>query len=109
MILKKEIGSSVRSEEKRVRVPKGLWVKCDHCGEIIYGKELEKNLDVCPKCNYHFRINSQKRLAMTFDEGSFTEFDTGVERGDIPDWGGGEGGRAGVKPPPKTLPQKDAV
>ena len=109
MILKKEIGSSVRSEEKRVRVPKGLWVKCDHCGEIIYGKELEKNLDVCPKCNYHFRINSQKRLALTFVEGSFTEFDTRLEPVDILDFKDTKRYRDRLKLAQKVLPQKDAV
>ena len=71
MILKKEIDSSLRPEGKRVRVPRGLWVKCEFCGEIIYKKELEVNINVCQKCNYHFRIDSQKRLAMIFDEGSF--------------------------------------
>ena len=83
MVLKREKEYSVRSEDKRVRVPRGLWVKCEFCGEIIYKKEIEKNLEVCPKCNYHFRINSQKRLAMVFDEGSFVEFDAGIEPIDI--------------------------
>jgi acetyl-CoA carboxylase carboxyl transferase subunit beta len=36
--------------EGRVKIPHGLWVKCEHCGEIIYKKEVERNLDVCPKC-----------------------------------------------------------
>ncbi len=59
---------------KTSRIPEGLWVKCDNCGEIIYRKEVEKNLDVCPKCQYHFRISANARLKLTVDEGSFQEF-----------------------------------
>ncbi|MBE7415492.1 MAG: acetyl-CoA carboxylase carboxyltransferase subunit beta [Deltaproteobacteria bacterium] len=66
-------------ESKSVKVPFGLWVKCDHCGEIIYKKEVERNLDVCPKCNYHFRISARARIEITFDEGTFREFDQSME------------------------------
>jgi acetyl-CoA carboxylase carboxyl transferase subunit beta len=52
-----------------------LWSKCNVCQEIIYKKELERNLNVCPKCSYHFPIQAQKRLAIVTDEGSFKEFD----------------------------------
>src|SRR4030042_2067299 len=51
-----------------------LWSKCNACQEIIYKKELERNLSVCPKCSYHFPIRAQERLAIVADEGSFTEF-----------------------------------
>lgn len=66
-------------ESKSVKVPFGLWVKCDHCGEIIYKKEVERNLDVCPKCDYHFRISARARIEITFDEGTFREFDQAME------------------------------
>lgn len=108
MVLKKEKEYSVRSEDKRVRVPRGLWVKCEFCGEIIYKKEIEKNLEVCPKCNYHFRINSQTRLAMVFDEGSFVEFDAGIEPVDILDFKDTKKYKDRLKTAHKTLPQKDA-
>jgi acetyl-CoA carboxylase carboxyl transferase subunit beta len=52
-----------------------LWSKCNVCQEIIYKKELERNLNVCPKCSYHFPIQAQKRLAIVADDGSFKEFD----------------------------------
>lgn len=61
--------------EKRVKIPEGLWVKCDNCKEIIYKKEIEKNLQVCPKCNYHFRISAAERISFIADEGSFMEID----------------------------------
>ncbi|MFQ5901709.1 MAG: acetyl-CoA carboxylase, carboxyltransferase subunit beta, partial [Thermodesulfobacteriota bacterium] len=59
--------------EKRVRVPEGLWIKCSYCGDIIYRKELERNLEVCLKCNCHFRISPAKRLSIIMDKGTFTE------------------------------------
>lgn len=58
---------------KKVKVPEGLWVKCNSCKEIIYRKELDKNLKVCPKCNYHFRISAKERISLLADEGSFNE------------------------------------
>lgn len=61
--------------EKKVKIPEGLWVKCDSCKEIIYKKEIEKNLQVCPKCNYHFRISATERIKLIADEGSFMEID----------------------------------
>lgn len=61
--------------DKKGKIPEGLWVKCDGCKEIVYKKEIEKNLMVCPKCNYHFRISSRERLKLLVDEGSFVEAD----------------------------------
>ncbi len=65
--------------EKKGKIPEGLWVKCDGCKEIIYKKEIEKNLKVCPKCNYHFRISARERLKLLVDEGSFIETDESLE------------------------------
>lgn len=62
--------------EKKVKIPEGLWIKCDSCREIIYKKEIEKNLQVCPKCNYHFRISAIERIKLIADEGSFVELDS---------------------------------
>jgi acetyl-CoA carboxylase carboxyl transferase subunit beta len=68
--------------KKQVKIPEGLFVKCDVCKEIVYKKELERNLNVCPKCNYHFRLNASERLGFLADEGSFTEIDSGLTSGD---------------------------
>jgi acetyl-CoA carboxylase carboxyl transferase subunit beta len=62
-------------ERKRMQMPEGLWVKCDGCKEIIYKKEVLRNANVCPKCNYHFRISSRERLSALLDEGRYQEFD----------------------------------
>lgn len=68
--------------DKKVKIPEGLWVKCDNCREIIYKKEIDKNLQVCPKCNYHFRISAMERLKLIVDEGSFIEMDEGLSSSD---------------------------
>lgn len=64
--------------DKKVKIPEGLWVKCESCREIIYKKEIDKNLKICPKCNYHFRISARERLKLLVDEGSFVEMDAGL-------------------------------
>ncbi len=61
--------------KKNVRVPEGLWTKCRNCNEITYTQEIEKNLNVCPKCTYHFRLSAKERLALILDPDTFTEFD----------------------------------
>jgi acetyl-CoA carboxylase carboxyl transferase subunit beta len=68
--------------DKKVKIPEGLWVKCDNCKEIIYKKEINKNLKVCPKCNYHFRISAKERLKLIIDEGSFKEINAGLSSDD---------------------------
>lgn len=70
-------------QEKKVKIPEGLWVKCDNCKEIIYRKEVEKNYKVCPKCDYHFRITASERLPYLVDEGSFLEVEDGLSPKDF--------------------------
>ena len=60
--------------ERRVRT-EGLWMKCDPCGQVIWRKALEDNLQVGPRCEYHFRIDARTRLALLFDDGKYEEFD----------------------------------
>ncbi len=62
----------------RKKIPEGLWTRCNNCKEIVYSKELARNLHVCPKCDYHFRISAKSRLELLFDDGKYTEFATGV-------------------------------
>lgn len=63
---------------QRREMPAGLWAKCPRCKNLIYQKELERNLQVCPRCSYHHRLSSTERIAITLDEGSFTEFDASL-------------------------------
>lgn len=55
----------------RKDLPDGLWVKCDNCTEIIYKKELDKKMYVCPKCDHHFRIGSKQYIDILLDKNSF--------------------------------------
>ena len=59
--------------KKKIDVPDGLWTKCTNCSEIIYNKNLNENLKVCPKCGYHFYLGARERIQITVDEGSFVE------------------------------------
>ena len=63
------------------RVPEGLWLKCGSCKEILYRKDLLKNLSVCQKCGFHFRVSSRERLEMLFD-GEWEEFDRNLVSAD---------------------------
>jgi acetyl-CoA carboxylase carboxyl transferase subunit beta len=82
---KKERPESAAPEAapKKVKIPEGLWVKCDNCKEIIYRKEVDKNFKVCPKCDYHFRISASERLPYLVDEGSFLEVEDGLSPRDF--------------------------
>ncbi len=66
---KREASELQASDEKKVRT-EGLWVKCDGCRQIIWKKDLDDNHSVCPKCEYHFRIDAPSRLSLLLDEGS---------------------------------------
>ncbi len=59
----------------KLDVPKGLWSKCDQCGEIIYRKELEAQSHICAKCGFHFRIGIEDYLEILTDGGFLEEFD----------------------------------
>jgi len=66
--------TSIRTDSSTKRgVPEGLWTKCDSCSAVLYRAELERNLDVCPKCNHHMRIFGRKRIAMFLDDGPTEE------------------------------------
>jgi acetyl-CoA carboxylase carboxyl transferase subunit beta len=76
-------GTTPEAPAKKVKIPEGLWVKCDNCKEIIYRKEVDKNFKVCPKCDYHFRISASERLPFLVDEGSFLEVEDGLSPRDF--------------------------
>ena len=77
---KKSIDQATPPEERRVRT-EGLWVKCESCRAIVFRKDLEENLLVCPKCQFHFKMNSKRRLALLLD-GRWTEHDAGMVSSD---------------------------
>ncbi|MCD6581996.1 MAG: acetyl-CoA carboxylase carboxyltransferase subunit beta [Desulfuromusa sp.] len=81
---KKSLTASI--EKKNVKVPEGVWTKCKNCQEIIYAKEVQRNLNVCPKCDYHFRISARERIDLILDEGSFVETDAHMRSIDFLDF-----------------------
>ena len=78
--LQKLMPARIRTEgTSKGKVPEGLWEKCDGCGAVLYRPELERNLEVCPKCGHHHAIGARKRLAAFFDDGSAEELFADLE------------------------------
>ncbi len=77
----KILPSGVRREEteKRASVPEGLWKKCVKCDAVLYRPDVERNDDVCPKCDHHMRIGARRRLAIFLDEDGREELFTDIE------------------------------
>ncbi|MFT6466145.1 acetyl-CoA carboxylase, carboxyltransferase subunit beta [Halopseudomonas sp.] len=78
-LVDKLIPSIVRSEAQKSSVPEGLWRKCPSCDAVLYRPELEKNLDICPKCSHHLRINARRRLDIFLDPEGRTEIAAELE------------------------------
>ncbi|HET6179051.1 MAG TPA: acetyl-CoA carboxylase, carboxyltransferase subunit beta [Candidatus Sulfotelmatobacter sp.] len=78
---KRESGELDTSGEKKVRT-EGLWVKCENCRQIIWKKDLEENMNVCPKCDKHFRIDARTRLAQLMDDNQYETFDGDISSTD---------------------------
>lgn len=75
----KPTGSDVPPRSKGAE---GMWLKCNHCREIVYRKEVDRNNKVCPKCDYHFPISVMERIALLVDLGTFKEWDAQLEAQD---------------------------
>jgi acetyl-CoA carboxylase carboxyl transferase subunit beta len=78
---KRESGDLENSGEKTVRT-EGLWVKCEGCRQIIWKKDLEDNMNVCPKCDKHFRIDARTRLGLLLDDNKYETFDGDISSTD---------------------------
>jgi acetyl-CoA carboxylase carboxyl transferase subunit beta len=76
----KLLPSRIRTEAHghKKAVPEGLWTKCNACGAVLYRAELERNLDVCLKCDYHIRIGARVRLHQFLDDTEQTEIGTDI-------------------------------
>ncbi len=72
-ILPPKVKSGEGGTSTKRRVPEGVWTKCPNCNAVLYRAELERNLDVCPKCDHHLRINAQSRLEAFLDPDSMQE------------------------------------
>ncbi|WP_367670459.1 acetyl-CoA carboxylase, carboxyltransferase subunit beta [Sodalis-like secondary symbiont of Drepanosiphum platanoidis] len=81
--IEKIIKKSVKYTKKKSNIPEGIWTKCENCSQILYKEELKKNLEVCPKCDYHMRMRARVRLKSFLDIGSEHELLSKLEPKDI--------------------------
>jgi acetyl-CoA carboxylase carboxyl transferase subunit beta len=94
--------------DKRVQT-EGLWIKCAACKRILWKKDLEQNFLCCPKCNHHFKMSSEARLAMLFDDGKYSEHDAGMTSPDPLEFADRKAYRVRLADAAKTTGMKDAV
>ncbi len=104
---KKPIEQTTPPEERRVRT-EGLWVKCESCRSIIFRKDLEANLFVCRKCQYHFKVGAKQRLQMLLD-GRWTEHDAGMTSTDPLEFMDTKAYKVRLKEARKKLGMNDAI
>ncbi len=105
----KKTRKPIEAQEKpSSRVPEGLWVKCPGCAQAIYNKDLAANLNVCPKCAHHFRVNATERLRMLFDS-EWTEYDPNLISTDPLKFTDTKSYASRLKSSQKATGKKDAV
>ena len=90
-------------------IPEGLWTKCKKCGVMMYDKELDDNLKVCPKCQYHFPIAARERIHALVETCSFEESDASMESMDVLQFTGASSYASKLEQYKKTTHLKDAV
>jgi acetyl-CoA carboxylase carboxyl transferase subunit beta len=99
----------VRQDRPRSTVPEGLWVKCDGCKEVVYSRDLERNLRVCPKCEFHLRIVSRARFALLLDEPEPRELFAGISPTDPLGFKDSKRYRDRIKTYQQAVGERDAV
>lgn len=67
------------TDNRRTNIPEGLWRKCPRCEGVLYRPELERNMEVCPKCEHHLRIGARRRLSLFLDDGPQSEIGADIE------------------------------
>jgi acetyl-CoA carboxylase carboxyl transferase subunit beta len=109
--LQKLMPSRIRTEgtTNKGKVPQGLWGKCEGCGAVLYGPELDRNLEVCPKCGHHHPIGARKRLLALFDENSSEELFATLEPVDALKFKDSKSYKARITAAQKNTGEKDAL
>jgi len=98
-----------KEKREEIKLSDNLWVKCKSCNEIIYRRVIERNLQVCPKCNYHFQIPARQRIEGLVDPGTFIEYDADLASGDPLEFKDTKRYPHRVKEVQESTGQKDAV
>jgi acetyl-CoA carboxylase carboxyl transferase subunit beta len=101
--------SRIKTERRTRSVPEGLWTKCPACDAVLYRAEIERNLQVCPKCSHHMRIAARDRLERFLDEGTGRELATEVEPEDPLKFRDSKKYRDRLTVAQKTVGEKDAL
>jgi len=98
-----------KGKPEELQLSDNLWIKCNSCNEIIYRKVIERNLQVCPKCNYHFQIPARRRIDCVVDPGTFIEYDVDLSPVDPLEFKDSKKYLHRVKESQEATGQKDAV
>ncbi|MDX1569261.1 MAG: acetyl-CoA carboxylase, carboxyltransferase subunit beta [Xanthomonadales bacterium] len=108
--LQKLMPSRIRTEGgSKKNVPEGLWNKCRKCQAVLYRPELERNLEVCPKCNHHMAIGARKRLETFLDDDSGKEIAGGLEPVDVLKFKDTKSYKARISQAQKNTGESDAL
>jgi acetyl-CoA carboxylase carboxyl transferase subunit beta len=94
---------------RKREIPEGLWTKCPECGDPLYKKTLEENLNVCPKCQHHFQMTARERLEFLIDPETFEEFDADMVSADPLEFKGVKSYKQKLSEDQKATNLKDAV
>ena len=94
---------------KKKDIPVGLWVQCSDCGATVYKKELENNLNICPKCSFHFVLSAHQRIDLLIDSGTFKERDTNLISCDPLEFKGPKTYKEKLRADKKITGLKDAI
>lgn len=106
---KREDEKEEKEKREGLKLTDQLWVKCNSCNEIIYRKVIERNFQVCPKCNYHFQIPAKKRIECVLDPGTFIEYDAHLVSADPLEFKDIKRYPHRIKESQKATGQKDAI
>jgi acetyl-CoA carboxylase carboxyl transferase subunit beta len=106
---KGEEEKEVKEKREELKPSDQLWVKCNSCNEIIYRRVIERNLQVCPKCNYHFQIPARRRVDWIVDPGAFIEYDADLISADPLEFKDSKRYPSRVKESQEKTGQKEAI
>jgi acetyl-CoA carboxylase carboxyl transferase subunit beta len=96
-------------KSRKREIPENLWTKCKKCGTMIFNKELEENLKVCPQCHFHFPIRARDRVQSLVEAGSFEEMDATMSSVDVLNFTGVATYSSKLADYQKSTGEKDAV
>jgi acetyl-CoA carboxylase carboxyl transferase subunit beta len=106
---REEEGKEGREKREKIEFSDELWLKCNSCNEIVYRKVIERNLQVCPKCNYHFQIPARRRVESIMDPDTFVEYDANLTSLDPLEFKDSKRYPLRIKESQEKTGQKDAV